>query len=109
MLDHYINLLVRSELRKIIQNGIIFLTKFSREKIINAVRNSHMQSYRLFADKTNIVRAVKRCARVGQPSPEWCIDVPTSMKSTCNVECSSSSKTRDQPKARHVTSQRQDT
>ena len=50
-------------------------------------------SHRLFTYKTKIARSVKRCAKVGLPSHDSCIDVHTSRKSVCNVECSSSRKT----------------
>ena len=33
----------------------------------------HMQFYRRFTDKTKIARAVKRCAKMGQPSHGSCI------------------------------------
>ena len=46
---------------------------------------------------TKIARSVKRCAKVGQPSH----DSFTSRKSVRNVECSSCSKTSDQPKRRN--------
>ena len=58
----------------------------------------HMPCYRRFTDKTKIARSVKRCARVGQPSH----DSFTSRKSVRNVECSSCSKTSDQPKRRNI-------
>ena len=48
--------------------------------------------------KTKIARSVKRCANVGQPSH----DSFTSRKSVRNVECSSCSKTSDQPKRRNI-------
>ena len=60
-----------------------------------------MQCLKRFTDKTKIARAVKRCTKVGQPSPDSCIDVHTSRKSARNVECSRSSKTSDQPKRRN--------
>ena len=58
----------------------------------------HMPCYRRFTDKTKIARSVKRCAKVGQPSH----DSFTSRKSVRNVECSSCSKTSDQPKRRNI-------
>ena len=61
----------------------------------------HMQCYRRFTDKTKVAREVKRCTKVGQPSPDSCIDVPTASKSVHNVECSSSNKISDQPKRRN--------
>ena len=53
-----------------------------------------MPCYRQFTDKIKIARSVKRCAMVGQPSH----DSFTPRKSVRNVECSSCSKTSDQPK-----------
>ena len=50
-----------------------------------------MQCYRRFTDKTKIARAVKCCANVSQPSHDSFIDVHTTKKSVCNVECSSCS------------------
>ena len=58
----------------------------------------HMSCYRRFTDKTKIARLVKRCAKIGQPSHDSFI----SRKSVRNVECSSSSKTSDQPKRRKM-------
>ena len=58
----------------------------------------HLQCHRRFTDKTKIASAVKRCAKMGQPSPDkfyWCAFL------TRNVECSGSRKTRDQPKRRN--------
>ena len=58
----------------------------------------HMPCYRRFTDKTKIARSVKRCANIGQPSD----NTFTSRKSVRNVECSSCSKTSDQPKRRNI-------
>ena len=56
----------------------------------------YMPCYRRFTDKTKIARSVKRCAKVGQPNH----DSFTPRKSVRNVECSSCSKTSDQPKSK---------
>ena len=60
-----------------------------------------MQCYMRFTNKIKIPREVKRSAKVGQPSPDSFIDVPTSRKSARNVECSSSSQICDQPSRRN--------
>ena len=62
----------------------------------------HMSCYRRFTDKTKIARSVNRCAKVSQPSHDSFIDVHTSSKSVCNVECSISRMTSDEPKRRNV-------
>ena len=58
----------------------------------------HMPCYRRFTDKTKIAKSVKRSAKIGQPIH----DSFTSRKSVRNVECSSCSKTSDQPKRRSI-------
>ena len=58
----------------------------------------HMPCYRRFTDKTKIARSVKCCAKIGQPSNNRF----TSRKSVRNVECSSCSKTSDQPNRRNI-------
>ena len=63
---------------------------------------SHVVCYRRFTYKTKIARSVKRCATVGLPSHDSFIDVHTSRKSVCHVECSSSRKTSDQLMRRNI-------